>query len=177
MGMGSSTDLLSLIIATLAVGLSLTTVVLQRRQQQNEAYRGIYEVLMSEQLQRGRWLVSEISEPGDLPKDRSPDFYLIYRTLGWFDTLAMYHQRRVVPRRWVIEVWHHSLRDISTGAKVMLNDRLERDQDCAPWQHLWPLLDDAAHYQSRGLCCRPQDLTASWRGPEPVSNQVSNNDG
>jgi hypothetical protein len=165
MGMGSSTDLLSLIIATLAVGLSLITVVLQRRQQQREAYRGIYEVLMSEQLQRGRWLVSGISRPGDLPKDRSPDSYLIYRTLGWFDTLAMYHQRRVVPRRWVIEAWHHSLRDISPGATVMLNDRLKRDQDYAPWQYLWPLLDHAAHYQSRGLCCRPQDLAATGSQP------------
>jgi hypothetical protein len=169
MGMGSSTDLLSLIIATLAVGLSLITAVVQRRQQQREAYRGIYEVLMSEQLQRGRWLVSEISRPADLPKDRSPDSYLIYRTLGWFDTLAMYHQRRMVPRRWVIEVWHHSLRDISAGAKVMLNERLKTGQDYAPWQHLWPLLDDAAHYQSRGLCCRPQDLAAagSQRPAEP----------
>ena len=64
MDMGS-TDLLSLIIATLAVVLSLITVVLQRWQQQREAYRGIYEVLMSEQLQRGRWLISEISRPGD----------------------------------------------------------------------------------------------------------------
>ena len=165
MGMGSSADLLSLIIATLAVGLSLTTVVLQRRQQQSEAYRGIYEVLMSEQLQRGRLLVSEISRPGDLPEDRSPDSYLIFRTLGWFDTLAMYHQRRVIPRRWVIEVWHHSLRDISPGAKVMRNDRLERGQDYLPWQYLWPLLDDAAHYQSRGLCCRPQDLAAAGSQP------------
>ena len=167
MGMGSSTALLSLIIATLAVVLSLITVVLRRGQQQREAYRGIYEVLMSEQLQRGRWLVSGISRPGDLPEDRSQDFYLIYRTLGWFDTLAMYYQRRVVPRRWVIEVWHHSLRDISTGAKVMLNDRLERDQDYAPWQHLWPLLDDAAHYQGHGLCCRPQDLAATGSQPLP----------
>jgi hypothetical protein len=75
-GMGSSTDLLSLIIATLAVGLALITAVLQRRQQQREAYLGIYEVLMSEQLQRGRWLVSEISRHGDLPKDRSEDSYL-----------------------------------------------------------------------------------------------------
>ena len=91
-----STDLLSLTIATLAVVLSLITVVLQRWQQQREAYRGIYDVLMSEQLQRGRWLISEISRPGDLPKDRSADFYLIYRTLGWFDTLAMYHRRRLV---------------------------------------------------------------------------------
>jgi len=165
MCMGSYKDFLTLAIATLAVVISLVTIVLQRRQQKRDAYRGIYEVLMSEQLQRGRWLVSGISRPGDLPEDRSQDFYLIYRTLGWFDTLAMYYQRRVVPRRWVIEVWHHSLRDISTGAKVMLNDRLERDQDYAPWQHLWPLLDDAAHYQSRGLCCRPQDLAAAGRQP------------
>jgi hypothetical protein len=166
MGVGS-TGLLSLIIATLAVVLSLITVVLQRWQQKREAYRGIYEVLMSEPLQRGRWLISEIARPGDLPKDRSPDSYLIYRTLGWFDTLAMYHQHRVVPRRWVMEVWHHSLRDISTGAKVMRNDRLERGQDYVPWQYLWPLLDDAAHYQSRGLCCRSQDLAATGSQPAP----------
>jgi hypothetical protein len=58
-GMGS-TDLLSLIIATLAVVLSLITVVLQRWQQQREAYRGIYEVLMSEQLQRGRPIIKAV---------------------------------------------------------------------------------------------------------------------
>ena len=171
--MGSSTDLLSLLVATLAVALSLITVVLQRRQQRREAYRGIYEILMSEQLQRGRWLISEISRPGDLSEDRSPDSYLIYRTLGWFDTLAMYGQRRVVPRRWVMEVWHHSLRDISPGAKVMLNDRLERGQGYAPWQHLWPLLDDAAHYQSRGLCCHPQDLAAAGNQPPRSGESVS----
>jgi hypothetical protein len=131
MGMGSA-DLLSLIIATLAVVLSLITVVLQRWQQKREAYRGIYEILMSEQLQRGRWLISEISRAGDLPEDRSPDSYLIYRTLGWFDTLAMYGQRRVVPRQWVMEVWHHSLRDISPGAKVMLNDRLKEVKTMCP---------------------------------------------
>jgi hypothetical protein len=79
------------------VALSLITAVLQRGQQRREAYRGIYEILMSEQLQRGRWLIGEISRPEDLPEDRSPDSYLIYRTLGWFDTLAMYHQRCVIP--------------------------------------------------------------------------------
>jgi hypothetical protein len=173
MDMGS-TDLLSLIIATLAVVLSLITVVLQRWQQQRETYRGIYEVLMSEQLQRGRWLISEISRPGDLPKDRSADFYLIYRTLGWFDTLAMYHQRRVVPRRWVIEVWHHAFRDISTGAEVMLNDRLEKGQHYASWRYLWPLLDEVADYQSRGLCCHPQDLAAKLAANRPGSREGFN---
>jgi hypothetical protein len=167
MGMGSSMDLLSLGIATLAVVLSLVTVVLQRRQQQREAYRGIYEILMSEQLQRGRWLISRISRSEDLPKDRSPDSYLIYRTLGWFDTLAMYHQRRVVPRQWVMEVWHHPLRDIRSGAKVMLNDHLKRRHDYAPWLYLWPLLAAAVHYQSRLPCCHPQDLVPA--GIQPPS--------
>ena len=165
MGMGSSMDLLSLGIATLAVVLSLITALLQRRQQQREAYRGIYEILMSEQLQRGRWLVSEISQPEDLPENRSSDSYLIYRTLGWFDTLAMYHQRRVVPRRWVMEVWHHPLRDIRPGAKVMLHDQLKRRHDRAPWLYLWPLLDAAIHYHSRLPCCHPQDIVSADSQP------------
>ena len=67
--MGSSTALISLVIATAAVALSLITLVFQRRQHQREAYRGLYEVLMSEQLQRGRWLIEDISSTQHLPED------------------------------------------------------------------------------------------------------------
>ena len=140
-------------IATLAVALSLITLVLQRRQQQREAYRGLYEVLMSEQLQRGRWLIEDISMTGHLPEDLSPDLYLIYRTLGWFDTLAMYDQRRLVPRRWVLDVWHHHLWNMQAAATVTRNDRLARGQEWAPWPHLWPLLDEAVRYTSGMPCC------------------------
>jgi hypothetical protein len=44
---------------------------------------------------------------------RHRDRHGINRTAGWFDTLAMYVQRRVIPRRWVLDVWHHPLRDAS----------------------------------------------------------------
>jgi hypothetical protein len=47
-GMGSYKDFLALAIATLAVVVSLVTVVLQQRQQKREAYRGLYEMLMSD---------------------------------------------------------------------------------------------------------------------------------
>jgi hypothetical protein len=60
--MGSYKDVLALAIATLAVVVSLITVVLQQRQQKREAYRGLFEMLMSEQLQRGRWLVVAIQQ-------------------------------------------------------------------------------------------------------------------
>ena len=44
-----------------------------------------------------------------LPEQLSPEFYLLNRTLGIYDTLAMYVRRRVVPRRWVLDMWHHPL--------------------------------------------------------------------
>ncbi len=162
-------NLLSLVIATVAVALSLVTVLSQKRQQQREAYRGIYETLTSQDLHRGRWLLIEISRTSRLPEELSPDFLLINRTLGWFDTLAMYVQRRVVPRRWVLGVWHHPLRDMRTGALVVARDHLARQQGWAPWPHLWPLLDQAVRYRSSLPCCQPRDLATLTDDPSRLS--------
>jgi hypothetical protein len=94
---------MAIIIATLAVVVSLVTVILQRRQGQRAAYREIYTTLMSEDLHRGRWLINSISKSKYIPKDEL-DSRLIYRTLGVFDNLAMFARQRVIPRRWVLEV-------------------------------------------------------------------------
>ena len=76
-------------IATVAVLLSLFTVVIQKRQQQRDAFRQIQDVLMSPELQRGRWLIIEISQGRrGLPEQLSPEFYALNRTLGMYDTLA-----------------------------------------------------------------------------------------
>lgn len=91
-------DLITITIAAVAVVLSLVTVIVQKRQQQRDAYRHIQDVPMSADLQRGRWMIIEISL-GKLaiPQQFSPEFYLLNRTLGMYDTLAMYVRRRVVP--------------------------------------------------------------------------------
>ncbi len=171
MGMGSYRDFITLAIATLAVAISLVTIVLQQRQQKHEAYRAIYEVLMSEQLQRGRWLIGDIRRTRKLPEDGSSEYYQIYRTLGWFEALAVYNKRKVVPRRWVMDVWHHSLRDITEGAEVMLAARLNKGQDYAPWPNLWPLLEEAANYKTKMLCCHPEKLATKGRsGDHPVKS-------
>src|SRR3954467_2749521 len=92
-------------IATCAVILSLIAVVIQRRQHQRTAYQQIQEVLMSEDVQRGRWMVSEISQRRrELPEPFTSDYYPIKRTIGVCNTLAMYVRRKMVPRSWVLDM-------------------------------------------------------------------------
>jgi len=149
----ASKDLIAISIAALAVVLSLITVVLQRRQQQRAAYREIYSTLMSDELHRGRWMISRISGPEHIPKDKL-DYRLVYRTLGVFDNLAMYERQGVVPRKWVLDVWHHPLHDMYKGASVIRRDA-EKDGAVSPWPQLWTLFDQAAAYRSSLACCQP----------------------
>lgn len=95
---GRFKDLIAVAIAALAVVLSLTTAIMQKRQQQRDAYRHMQDVLMSEDIQRGRWMIIEIAlDRLTVPGEFSPEFYLLNRTLGIYDTLAMYVRRGVVP--------------------------------------------------------------------------------
>jgi hypothetical protein len=148
-------DVLATAIATLAIVLSLVTVLLQRRHQQRDTYRQVYETLMSESLHRGRWLLFGISATGELPEDPE-DLRLVYRTLGTFDSLAMYVRHRVVPRSWVMDVWHHPLREMRAGVDHV--QAADRHRGGAPQAVLWPqlrqLLDEAETYRSDLACCR-----------------------
>jgi len=154
----ASKDLLAIAIAALAVVVSLVTVILQRRQQQRQAYREIYSALMSEDLHRGRRLINGITEANGIPKD-GPDSLLIFRTLGLFNNLAMYGRLRVVPRKWVLDVWHHPLREMERGADIIRRETAgkyeERGGALSPWPQLWTLFGIAEIYRSRFACCRP----------------------
>jgi hypothetical protein len=135
---GEPKDLIAIVIATLAVILSLVTVLVQKGQQQRDAYRQIYDVLMSAELHRGRWMIVDIGEGKiHLPEPDSPEFFLIYRTLGVFDALATYTRHRIVPSRLVLKVWRHPLLDMRRGAEAIRT----RHTDWKPWEDLWWLFD------------------------------------
>jgi hypothetical protein len=74
--MGSSTALISLVIATMAVALSLITMVVQRRQQQREAYRGLYERRIGTSGMPCCWLetmaYSQMQSPGQVSSGDEP---------------------------------------------------------------------------------------------------------
>lgn len=158
----SSKDFIAIGIAALAVGVSLATVMLQRRQEQRAAYREIYTALMSDDLHLGRWMIRKISEPGDIPKDEL-NVRLIHRTLGVFDNMAMFAHHKVIPLKWVLEVWHHPLNEMREGVRTIRKNAKESDRTSTaePWPQLWILLDKAQNYHSTLPCCPPD---SSWRG-------------
>jgi len=156
-------DLLGIALATLAIVLSLVTVLLQRRQHQRDAYRQIYETLMSEGLQHGRWLILDIADTGVMPDDPE-DVRLVFRTLGTFDNLAMYVRHRVVPRSWVMDVWHHPLREMRAGAETVRTVDLAHRRIATyivPWPQLWQLFEQAEKYRSDFPCCKPATVAAT----------------
>jgi hypothetical protein len=158
----SSKDLLAIIIAMLAVIVSLVTVVMQRKQAQRAAYREIYTTLMSDDLHRGRWMIRRISKDSDIPKDEL-NVRLLYRTLGVFDNMAMFAHHKVIPLKWVLEVWHHPLNEMYEGVETLRKNAKERNGSSAaePWPQLWILLDKVQSYHSTLPCCPPDNR---WRG-------------
>jgi hypothetical protein len=130
-------DLIGIMIATFAVILSLTTVLIQKKQQQRDAYRQVYDVLMSPELHRGRWTIVDIGKGMKIPGRDSTEFFLVYRTLGVFDALATYTRHRIVPRSLVLKVWRHPLLDMREGAEIVRRCH----EDWKPWTDLWWLFD------------------------------------
>jgi hypothetical protein len=151
-----SKDLLAIGIAVVAVILSVVTVLIQRRQQREHAFQQIHEILMTPEHQHGRWLMWTIAESGRLPDQGSPDYYLINRTLGMLDLLAQYAREGVVPRRWVLERWHHPLQQMAVAVRLLVDERVAVAR-WRPWPDLGWLIRETATYRSSLGCCLPAE--------------------
>jgi len=149
-----SKDLIAIVIAIVAVVLTLVTVLAQRRQQRRNAFQQIHDVLMEQEHQRGRWMMWEIAGTGRLPAQDTPDYYLINRTLGMLDLLAHYTRRGVIPRRWVLERWHHPLQRMAAAVTLLADERVAV-ANWRPWTELDWLIRAAATYHSSQGCCLP----------------------
>jgi hypothetical protein len=146
------TGLVGIVIAVIAVMLSLLAVLLQRRQQRHTAFQQIQDVLMTADHQRGRWLLWDAAATGKLPEIGSSDYYLINRALGMLNLLALYTQQGLVPRRWVLELWHHPLAQMDSAVSLMMRERVAV-AGWRPWPQLDRLIREAAGYRSTEGCC------------------------
>jgi hypothetical protein len=170
-------DLAGIMIATLAVILSLVTVLIQKRGQQRDAYRQIYDVLMSPELHRGRWVIADIGNGKiEVPDRDTPEFFLIYRTLGVFDALATYARYRIVPRRLVFAVWQHPMTDMREGAEVIRRHHMDRRHtDWKPWAQLWWLFTRLPS-DPRGRARSPAAASAPGTSPTEPSTEPASDD-
>jgi len=79
-----------------------------------------------------------------VPERGSPEFLLIYRTLGVFSVLATYAESGIIPRDLVRKVWRDALLDMKNGAEVLRDAEIvrrkgSRGEAWKPWADLWEL--------------------------------------
>jgi hypothetical protein len=153
-------NLISILIATGAVVLSFATVLLGQRQRRQDIFLRVQEILSDVDMQRGRWLLNEGAQTGELPPPGTPDSALIYRTLRMHNTVAMYVRRGPVPGGWVLDAWHHSLRNIKDGALMYVSDESKSFRwYVAP--ELEALIARAERYQTSMPCCQDEPAIQS----------------
>ena len=80
------------------------------------------------------------------------------------DLLAQYAQGGVVPRRWVLERWHHPLQQMAATVTLLVDERIAVAR-WRPWTHLDWLIRVTATYRSSEGCCLPAPLPRKSGAP------------
>jgi hypothetical protein len=183
---GQNKDLLALVVAAVAVVVSLVTVLVQRRQQQLDAYRQIYDALMSPEIHRGRWSIIEVGRTGKSPEWDSGEQFNLFRTLGMLNALATYYRHRIVPRRLVRKVWKYPMMDMRVGVRIIRNAEIARIPESGrvirpvgwePWPDLWWLLGRLPREPISGLPAATAVERAVTADPASDGRAVSRADG
>ena len=157
---GSHNAVIALGIAAIAASLSLTNTLLNRRYRRQDAYLKMHDVLTGPEIQRGRRLIYAIGRTGKIPDYDSDDHVNVNRTLAAHNNLATYIRRGVISKRWVLDGWHHTLRDLGPGAAAYINHRGEFHA-WRVWTELEQLIADAALYKTDNPCCRTTETSAT----------------
>jgi hypothetical protein len=147
-------DLVAIAIATIAIVVSLITVVVSRRQQQMNAYLQLNNMLSTRELRDGRRLAYRLGEGLPMPDYDSDDMLRIDQSLAMLDQLGMFTRRSVIPRRWVLDYWHLQLRDLRTGYNTVV--QMHGDNwfnGGTPYPDLGELINRAERYSCRLACC------------------------
>jgi hypothetical protein len=160
----SHTAVVALVIAATAAALSLANTMLNRRYRRQDAFLKMHDFLTTPEMQRGRRLIYAIGRTGEIPDYDSDEHVAVNRALAGHNNLAVYVRRGVISRRWVLDAWHHTLRDLAPGAAAFINHRGELHA-WRVWTELERLMVEAASYKIDEACCRGTD------GPAAVEQQ------
>jgi hypothetical protein len=147
-------DLLTAAVAVLGVGLALYAALTNRGQRRRDALYRIHDLLTSTDQQRGRRLLFGAARTGQFPDLDSDEYATMNRAIATLDAVGLYMRRRIVPRRWVLDIWHHPFTDIRPAAYAFIAYR--RSTYNTGWrggQGLEDLLDQASRYRTRRACC------------------------
>jgi hypothetical protein len=137
----------------------------------------MHDLRTTPEMQRGRRLVYAIGRGGEIPAAGSDEYEAVNRVLAAHNNLAMYVRRGVINKSWVLDAWHHTLRDLRPGAVAFIDHRRET-QSWRVWTDLERLMGDAERFRTKRPCCKDgHGLTgmdpSSRRRPAPVVDETA----
>ncbi|BCB73697.1 hypothetical protein Pflav_001070 [Phytohabitans flavus] len=145
-------DLVGISLALLAVIVSLVTVLISRRREQASSYLAIQELMLSDEVQRGRLLIYQSGISGRIPPLGTADYFRIVRALSVFDLLGAYARKGIVRREWVLDYWHPRLQALRAGYELV-NYREDGPYPNHGRPDLLDLIERAERYDCRRQCC------------------------
>ncbi|MGA5299085.1 hypothetical protein ACPCHT_04110 [Nucisporomicrobium flavum] len=157
-------DILSLLIALLAILVSLSTALINLRNLRTSSFIAIQKEMLHSEMQRGRLLVYRALATGDTPPRDSEEEYLMVRALAVFDQLGMLSRQGIVPRRWVLRFWHARLQLLKHGFGMEPDPSRPYILQGRP--DLQYLIDRAERYQCADTCCAGGRRESRLRAPQ-----------
>lgn len=142
--LNSYVSILGLIISTIAIALTLYTVIQSRNARRADSYFRVQEFLMRPDVQDGRQILYAANSAGALPVDDSELMAKVYRSLATLNAAASLAYRGAVPLSWLLHFWHHHLREIQPGYMLAVKSR--ESWRPMPWPDLKRLIADAENY-------------------------------
>lgn len=159
-------DLVGIALATIAIALSMITVIVSGRQQQMNAFLQVQHLLLEQDLQNGRRLVYGVGNGWDVPTFGSDDLHQIDRAMGMLDLLGTFVRRRVVRRSWVLDFWHRALRNLRPGYDSVVRLHSEHwFKGVTPWPDLEDLIERSERYRCQQPCCAAPNGGGGARAP------------
>jgi hypothetical protein len=145
-------DFAGISIAFLAIIVSLVTVLISRRQQQASSYLAVQELMLNDELQRGRLLIYEVGMSGKLPPIGTADYYRMVRALAIFDLMGAYARKGIIQRNWVLDYWHPRLQVLRPGYELV-NFRDDGPYPSHGRPDLLDLIERAERFHCNRQCC------------------------
>ena len=141
------------ITAILAIVLTYITIRLQRKANGDQTFLRLHEILLGDEMRKGRGLLIEAGKTGKLPALNTAGYREMTHALGGLHTAGIYIDHRLMSLQRFMEVWHHNLRAIRPGAELMAQERVKELEGWWPWPHLWSLFDAAAKFHDPTMIC------------------------
>jgi len=153
---------LPIAFSVVALGFSIYVFIDSRRRDRRDVFLKIHELLISNDLQRGRYLLFQrVTDEASVQKLSDQEYRDVNRALATYETLGLYLENGYVSKRDVMDIWAEAICRAWHVGQPFIAHR-ERNHGYRPWPHFEALARAAeANLASRGVAMKYPALRES----------------